>query len=125
MKVIVDHLKLTLDDLLDVKIGTIQNTDFLDKHHDFDGVTELYQLNYQAYELINDIFFKLFPDEIQWGSQSVFRAWENLFNANLHPIFYEALYKYYQSKKVDHDLFELKTIAEEVKKQYDSLMSAA
>lgn len=56
MKAIVDHLKLSLDDLLDVKIGTIQNTDFLDKHHDFAGLTQLYQLNNIAHDLINDFF---------------------------------------------------------------------
>ena len=124
MDAILNDLKLALDTLQEVKIGMVKNGKILDIHKDFSGVNRLYQINGEVYEVINDIFFKLFPDEIPWGSQSVFRAWQNVFNTNLYPVFYKALYKYYQEKKVYDDLYKLKLLTDEAELYYNNLIAA-
>jgi len=124
MKAIVDNLKLTLDALLEIKIGMSKNTELLDLHKDFSEVNKLYQMNSEVYGVINDIFHKLFPEEMPWGCQTVITSWQNLFNANFHPMLYDALYKHYQQQQIDHDLYRLNQLADEADKRYNQLIAA-
>ncbi len=123
MKTIIDQLKLTLDDLLEVRIGMQKHEQEFDTR-DFCANNRLYQLYNEVHEVLNDIFFKLLPEEIAWGSQSLFTAWGNIFNANNHPKLTEALYQHFQQDKVDEDLYQLRQLADNALQRYHQLLAA-
>jgi len=122
MKAIIDQLKLTLDDLLEVRIGMQKNEDEFDAR-DFCANNRLHQVFNEVHEVINNIFFKLLPEEIPWGSQSLFVAWGNIFDANNHPKFTNALYQHYQQDKIDDDLSQLRQLADRALQGYHYLLA--
>jgi hypothetical protein len=124
MKTIIDDVKTSIDTLFEIKITMGKNVYYLDDHQDFSGVTKLYQLNHEVYEVINDIFFKLFPDEIQWGCQNIMTAWQNLLNSQFRLLLKEALEKYYIVKSLNSDFEKLRSFANEATERYNQLMAA-
>jgi hypothetical protein len=123
MKAIIDQMKLTLDDLLEVRIGMQKHEDQFDAR-DFCGNNLLYQLYNEVHELVNDIFFKLLPEELDCGSQTLFTAWGNVFDAGNHPKLMEALYLHFNPKRIDQDLYKLRQLADNALDRYQGLLAA-
>ena len=124
MKAIIEDFRSSVGSLFEVKIGMVKNADYLDNLDDFSGVTMLYQMNHESYEVINDIFFKLFPEEMQWGCQNVITAWRNLINAEFFPLVKNALNKHYQQENLDEDFAKLRMLADIVTVRYNNLVAA-
>lgn len=124
MKTIIEDFKNDINSLLEVKIDMGKNVDYLDNHHDFSGVTQLYQTHRDAYEVINDIFFKLFPEELQWGCQNVITAWQNLVNADSASLIANALYKNNQHDNLSEDFARLRILADDATVRYGNLIAA-
>ena len=125
MEAIVDNFKQTVDALLELKIGMSKNIDLLDEHSDFSDVTELYMMmSGEVYELINNVFCKLFPDEARWGCQTIITCWQNLFDADFHRLLHKAMDQYYHSQQIDYDLVKLRHLTDEATKRYNVLIAA-
>lgn len=123
MKAIVDNLKLKIDTLFDVKIGMEQNEELLDKI-DFCAANRLYQMSGEAYKVINDIFFKLLPDEMPWGCQNVFTLNINFSNPNFYAALDHALNTRYEIKQVNLDIQRLNEITDDIYSSYYALFAA-
>jgi hypothetical protein len=122
MKTIIEDLKNNVERLFEVKIGMAKNIEYLDDHKDFSEVTHLYQMNHEVFEVVNDIFFKLFPEN-QWGCQNIITAWRNLVNVEFYPLFNDALTNSCQSERLVEDFGRLRVLAEAATERYNNLMA--